>query len=133
MQEIANSGLGDETESGRAERSEPNKIRRAHRYEICTVIRYRVRGEHKWHEGTTENISTTGLLIRADHSPDPDTILEMTFFLPVALYGERAAEVCCRGVIVRLTNCVAPAGAIAFACTIVHARLLRYAPKMKNC
>ena len=107
-------------------------MQRAHRYEICTVVRYRVRGEHKWYEGITENISTTGLLIRADYLPDPDTTIELNFYLPVALYGERAAEVCCRGVIVRLANCVAPTGAIAFASTIVHARLLRYAPNMRN-
>jgi hypothetical protein len=107
-------------------------MQRAQRYEICTVIRYRVRGERKWYEGMTENISTTGLLIRADYLPDPNTSLEMKFFLPIALFGERAAEVFCRGVIVRLTKCVVPAGAIAFASTIVHSRLLRYAPKISN-
>lgn len=132
MQEIANSVVGVEAEPGRAERSERNKVQRAQRYEICTVIRYRVRGQRKWYEGMTENISTSGLLIRADYLPNPNTILEMKFFLPIALFGERAAEVFCRGVIVRLSKYTAPVGAIAFASTIVHSRLLRYAPKISN-
>jgi|ERR1700723_2567130 hypothetical protein len=100
-------------------------ISRARRYEIGTVIRYRVRGEREWHEGVMENISSSGVLIRTGHSLHPDTSIEMRFVLPVELNGECAAEVLCRGSVVRSSKCVAPAGSVTIAATISHSRFLR--------
>ncbi|HEX3436009.1 MAG TPA: PilZ domain-containing protein [Pseudacidobacterium sp.] len=101
--------------------------RRAERYKIRTAIRYRVRGESRWHEGTTENISIIGVLIRTSHFLEPQTAIEMRFVLPVELSGENAAEVFCRGVVVRSAKCPAVSGEIVMASTIIHARFLRNA------
>lgn len=98
---------------------------RARRYEIGTTIQYRVRGEREWREGVTENISISGVLMRTSHALEPDTSIEMRFLLPVELEGEFAAEVFCRGLVVRSSNSPAVAGAIMIAARILHSRFLR--------
>lgn len=101
------------------------EIPRARRYEIGTVIRFRARGEREWHEGLTENISISGLLIRSARALDPKTAIEMRFFLPVELDGECAAEVFCRGFVIRSSKCRIPAGTYTIAARIMHSRFLR--------
>ena len=98
---------------------------RARRYEIGTSIRFRARGEREWHEGLTENISISGVLIRTGRSLDPKTAIEMRFFLPVELDGECAAEVFCRGFVIRSSKCRIPAGTFTVAARIMHSRFLR--------
>ena len=39
------------------------KITRAQRYEIDTMLRYRIRGEKEWREGVMKNISISGVLL----------------------------------------------------------------------
>jgi hypothetical protein len=101
------------------------EIPRARRYEIGTSIRFRARGEREWHEGLTENISISGLLIRTARALDPKTAIEMRFFLPVELDGECAAEVFCRGFVIRSSKCRIPAGTYIVAARIMHSRFLR--------
>jgi hypothetical protein len=101
------------------------EIPRAQRYEIGTAIRFRVRGEREWHEGLTENISVSGLLIPSGRALDPRTAIEMRFFLPVELDGECAAEVFCRGFVIRSSKCRIPAGTWTIAAKIMHSRFLR--------
>lgn len=101
------------------------EVPRARRYEIGTSIRFRARGEREWHEGLTENISVSGLLIRTGRALDPRTAIEMRFFLPVELDGECAAEVFCRGAVIRSSKCRIPAGSYIVAARIMHSRFLR--------
>jgi len=101
------------------------EIPRARRYDIGTAIRFRARGEREWHEGLTENISTSGLLIRSGRAVDPRTAIEMRFFLPVELDGEHAAEVFCRGFVIRSSKCRIPVGTYTIAAKILHSRFLR--------
>lgn len=112
-------GLGQAVNTASAE------VSRARRYEIGTLIRYRVRGEREWHEGVTENISISGVLIRTRQPLDPKTAIEMRFFLPIELDGECAAEVFCRGFVIRSSKCRFPAGSITIAAKIIHSRFLR--------
>ena len=109
-----------------------NEVSRAQRYEIDTAIRFRVMGESTWYEGMTENISISGVLIRADQFLEPNTTVEMKFFLPVELWRERAAEVFCRGVVVRSLRCQAPANAVAIASTIAYSRFVRQSGKTED-
>lgn len=101
------------------------EVSRARRYEIGTLIRYRARGEREWLEGVTENISISGVLIRAKESLNPQTAIEMRFLLPIELDGECAAEVFCRGVVIRSSKCRVPVGTVTIAARIVHSRFLR--------
>jgi PilZ domain len=112
-------------DSDRAYSESNPEISRARRYEIGTVIRFRVRGEREWHEGLTENISISGLLIRSGRALDPKTAIEMRFFLPVELDGECAAEVFCRGFVIRSSKCRIPVGSYTIAAKILHSRFLR--------
>jgi hypothetical protein len=112
-------------DSERALSAAHTEVCRAQRYEIGTAIRYRVQGERGWHEGVTENISISGVLMRSERPLDPKIAVEMRFFLPVELDGERAAEVFCRGFIIRSSKCRIPAGTFTIAARIMHSRFLR--------
>lgn len=75
--------------------------------------------------GVLENISTSGILFRADRSLYLDTTVEMKFFLPVELNGENAAEVFCRGTVVRLCERESAGGKVSIAARLEHSRFLR--------
>lgn len=102
-----------------------NRVNRARRYAIGAMLRYRVSGEHEWREGVMENISISGVLLRAARPLAPDTVIEMRFLLPVELHGESAAEVLCRGSVVRSSHRGVPGGPVNIAARIVHSRFLR--------
>ena len=87
-----------------AERSTANKripSFRAQRFNLTLPLRYRLLGEQDWRSGTTENISRSGLLFRADELLQPSAQLEINLVLPAEIAGLSAAEVICRGEIVR--------------------------------
>ena len=64
-------------------------------------MKYRPLGEQDWREATTENISRSGLLFQADEMISPNAQLEINLVLPVEIAGLTAAEVVCRGEVVR--------------------------------
>ena len=74
---------------------------RAQRFHIHLPLRYRRLGETEWHEGTTENISRSGMLFEADELLQPAAQLEINLVLPVEIAGLSATEVVCRGEVVR--------------------------------
>lgn len=74
----------------------------AQRFPIHFPVRYRPVGATEWWLGTTENISRSGLLFRAEHAVEPNTKLEMKFLLPATRLDEPPAEVACRARIVRM-------------------------------
>ena len=100
-------------------------IPRAKRYGIGTSLQYRVRGEHKWFEGTMQNISTSGVLLGTDRLLNIGDTIEMKFVLPVQLEGERAAEVLCRGLVIRASPDAESACTINVGARIMNSRLLR--------
>lgn len=106
-------------------RSGPQKtllsVPRAQRFTLQMPVRYRRPGENSWHIGTTENISRSGVLFRADDVLEPYTQLEINLVLPVEIAGLAAAEVVCRGEVVRSVQPPAPEGGPAMA-----ARILQY-------
>jgi hypothetical protein len=101
------------------------KVTRAQRYEIDTMMRYRIRGEKEWREGVMKNISISGVLLHAANALPPDTVIEIRFSLPVHLNGEDAAEVLCRGSVVRSSTHEGPGVAATVAARINHSRFLR--------
>ena len=74
---------------------------RAQRFKLRLPIRYRPVGEPDWRSGTTENISRSGVLFRAQEALQPMAQLEISLVLPPEIAGVSAAEVVCRGEIVR--------------------------------
>ena len=74
---------------------------RARRFNLHVPLRYRPLGEKSWRPGTTENISRSGLLFRAQESLQPNVQVEISLVLPAEIAGLAATEVVCRGEVVR--------------------------------
>jgi PAS domain S-box-containing protein len=74
---------------------------RAKRFDLHLPMKYRFVGENGWHTGTTENISRSGMLFRAEENVSPSAQLEIHLVLPAEIAGLSTAEVICRGEVVR--------------------------------
>jgi hypothetical protein len=77
---------------------------RAQRFVAELQLRYRETGTVPWYGGRTENISSSGVLFRAEQGLRPKTNIDMALTLPRVEPGEHSAEVLCRGVIVRAAS-----------------------------
>jgi hypothetical protein len=107
--------------------ADQSRVHRATRYEISAPARYRIRGEKEWRSGVMKNMSISGVLFGAPLSLPLETNIEMRFALPIQLAGgESAAEVFCRGSVVRTWKSAVPGEAAAMmAARITHSRFLR--------
>jgi hypothetical protein len=74
---------------------------RATRFDLHLPLKYRLVGERDWRDGTTENISRSGMLFQAEEAIAPNAQLEINLVLPAEIAGLAAAEVVCRGEVVR--------------------------------
>ena len=74
---------------------------RATRFDLHLPMKYRLVGESGWREGKTENISRSGMLFQAEEPIAPNAQLEINLVLPAEIAGLAAAEVVCRGEVVR--------------------------------
>lgn len=74
---------------------------RAQRFPIVAPLHYRERGETAWHEGTTINISRSGVLFHCDEDKEPQAVLQMRIAFPPELTGSGETHVVCWGPIVR--------------------------------
>jgi PAS domain S-box-containing protein len=74
---------------------------RATRFDLHLPLKYRLVGESGWREGKTENISRSGMLFQAEEPIAPNAQLEINLVLPAEIAGLAAAEVVCRGEVVR--------------------------------
>jgi PilZ domain len=75
--------------------------RRAHRYEIRTDVRFRPVAVQNWHFGETENISDTGLLVRAPEGLPVDTPIQLELYAPAPISGMSSQPTLCSGHVVR--------------------------------
>jgi len=95
---------------------------RTQRFPIQVPLEYRVTGEAGWNEGTTINISRSGVLFRSVKEIEPATPVSMKILFPANLTGGSGVNLMCWGHIVRSE----PAEPIrALAATIDHSRLKR--------
>lgn len=79
----------------------PSFPARAQRFSLQVPLKYRVVGEDNWHAGSTENISRSGVLFRAEDLVPVRSQLEINLVLPWQIAGLSATEVVCRGEVVR--------------------------------
>ncbi len=77
------------------------EVARATRFPISAALLYRGSGESAWSEGTTVNISRTGVLFRPARPIPPQTMLEFQILFPAEVTGGMPANVVCRGPVVR--------------------------------
>ena len=76
-------------------------IARARRFTLQLPVRYRPMGANEWHQGKTENVSCSGMLIRAGERMDVNQPVEVVLVLEVDAVGEVSPEVLCLGQVVR--------------------------------
>src|SRR5207244_380905 len=93
---------------------------RAQRFNLQLPLRYRLVGDNAWREGTTENISRSGMLFRAEEVIPTNVQLEINLVLPAEIAGLSAAEVVCRGEIVRAMQPEQPTMSPAVAAKILQ-------------
>ena len=103
----------------------PKASTRARRFAIRIPIHYRKPHTARWLEGTTENISYSGVLFRAECLLQPKTTIELRFDLPAAILGEAPGEIVCRGAVVRIEENRISAGPPALAVHIDGYRMAR--------
>jgi PilZ domain len=97
---------------------------RAPRHSIELPIRYRTPDAPAWHEGRTENISSSGVLIRTRELLPTHTPIDMLLSLPAEV-GGRGVPVICRGRVVRAEPAAAAGGSEpAMAATIIAVRYI---------
>ena len=70
-------------------------------------MRFRRVGDPAWHSGKTENVSRSGILIRAEDFLPVQAEIEFRLALAVETLAGESPEVACRGRVVRT---VAPSG-----------------------
>jgi hypothetical protein len=81
----------------------PPRSTRAPRFPLRIPVRYRPAGsDAAWRDGRSENISRSGVLFRADDSPDSESAIEMMLTLGSELGADVAGVVICRGRVVRI-------------------------------
>ncbi len=83
---------------------------RAQRFQLHLPLKYRQLGQNDWRKGTTENISRSGLLFHAEEALAPNALVEINLVLPPEIAGLSAAEVVCRGEVVRTADENSPRG-----------------------
>ena len=98
---------------------------RAQRFPIRMDLRYRPGSEEGWCEGTTANISRSGVLFKAQNLLEPGTRVEIILALPVEIGGEPAARVACQGRIIRMLPPESPQAAPFLAAEILDFRFVQ--------
>jgi hypothetical protein len=97
---------------------------RAQRFKVRMAFLFRPQGHEAWLDGTTENISRSGVMFWTQQRLAETTPIEMCFPLPLEIFGRPAARLLCRGMVVRA---VVPTGddvLSGLAATISRYRLL---------
>ena len=77
---------------------------RAPRFRLDLTVRYRAVGHEEWRQAKTGNISSTGVLVRAEDALPLETRLELRLALSANEPAARGGEVSCVGRVVRLVG-----------------------------
>jgi hypothetical protein len=77
---------------------------RAPRFPLHLAVRYRRIGDHEWRRAETENISRSGVLIRAVDPLEIDATVELLVALDVTSTDADRGEVLCCGRVVRTVS-----------------------------
>jgi hypothetical protein len=100
---------------------------RAKRFTLHLPVYFRQPQSPTWLEGTTENISYTGVLFRSSSPFVPETPLELRLQLAVGTKQNHASEIRCKGAVVRVEQRNAPDTPVALAVAIRDYRIVRQA------
>ena len=97
--------------------------RRAQRFAVELSMRYREKGSTEWLEGTTLNISASGVLFQSETMLQPRTAIAVALLLPVVIPGEARAEIVCQGRVTRNVPAKSCGGSHALAAAFQYYRI----------
>jgi len=98
---------------------------RARRFALHLPVYFRQPQSLTWLEGTTENISYSGVLLRSSYPLAPKTALEMRLQVGVGPEHSLTTEIRCKGTVVRMEQRTAPKTPIALAVAIRDYHIVR--------
>jgi len=101
---------------------------RAQRFPLHFPVYFRELDSSTWIEGTTENISYTGVLVQSSSSLALESKLELRVQVMVNDGGRNPAEIHCKGVVVRLEQRDVSKTPIALAVAMRGSRIIRQHP-----
>ena len=107
-------------------KTSPQYVERARRFALHLPVYIRQPHSPTWLEGTTENISYTGLLFHSSYPLAPETALELRLQLVVGPKRRDGAEIRCKGAVVRVEQRNVPETPIALAVAIRDYRIVRW-------
>ena len=108
----------NDSDSDNVGRKASGFVARAQRFRIQTLVYYRESGKTAWEEGTTLNISRTGILFQTNTDLPLQTTIQIRITFPHEITGEAPADIICWGPIVRKASLALPVGQHALAATI---------------
>jgi hypothetical protein len=91
--------------------SKKSWVPRERRLRHQVPVQFRERGSGEWIEGTSVNISRSGLLFCSSSPLENGSSLELTLEMPPELTGDKAAQVICEGTLVRVESVPSPSRA----------------------
>jgi hypothetical protein len=100
------------------------RVDRAPRFSIPMSKRYRRPGEKAWRRGKVENVSRTGVLFSARLWMEPGAPLEMKLHLADAVAVPGAAQILCKGSVVRAVQASPISSALSLAANIRSYKLI---------
>jgi len=77
-------------------------VPRAPRFALQMPVLFRRLGEDEWREGTTENVSRSGVLLRAGEALPERAAVEIRMALPTQIPGTEGASIICHAQVVRV-------------------------------
>jgi len=98
--------------------------KRARRFALHLPVYFRELDSPTWSEGTTENISYTGILFLSSSPLAPKTTLELRLQVAVGTQGRGPTEIRCKGTVVRLEQKILPETPIALGVAIKDYRIV---------
>jgi hypothetical protein len=105
----------------------PSWVPRARRLKVELPVRFRINKTAKWHEGTIENISQSGVLFGGPQPLPLDALVEMIFEMPEEISGQKNRSVLCQGRVMRTKPTQqnkADEGAVVLAASIVDYKFI---------
>lgn len=76
-------------------------VQRAPRFALQLPVLFRRLGEEEWREGTTENVSRSGVLLRAPEALPERAAVEIRMSLPAQIPGTEGGSIICQAQVVR--------------------------------
>ena len=93
-------------ERRRPAHKQPTWMPRARRLKVKVPIRYRGKNLNTWYEGTTHNISQSGVLFSGPQELPPNALLEMIFEMPEEISSQKNSNVLCQGRLIHVKDAI---------------------------